>query len=75
MCGKNHSRIKRLEDEYGNEISNLIPGECGILVGLKGEYDVNDSVITCKSEKDAQKMVKEVTLRMQREEVDTKGQF
>jgi len=74
VCGAVHGRIRKIEDERGNELKSLNPSDVGRIYGLNDTPKAGDFLNQVDSEKTARNISSERTLiRMEREKFQNKS--
>ena len=53
VAGIAHGRVRALNDDLGNPLKSVGPGECGVIIGLSEVPDAGETLISVKSEKEA----------------------
>ena len=53
VAGIAHGRVRALNDDLGNPLKSVGPGECGVIIGLSEVPDAGERLISVKSEKEA----------------------
>ena len=53
VAGIAHGRVRALNDDLGNSLKSVGPGECGVIIGLSEVPDAGETLISVKSEKEA----------------------
>ena len=53
VAGIAHGRVRALNDDLGNSLKSVGPGECGVIIGLSEVPDAGERLISVKSEKEA----------------------
>lgn len=53
VAGIAHGRVRALNDDLGNPLKSVGPGECGVIIGLSEVPDAGEMLISVKSEKEA----------------------
>lgn len=53
VAGIAHGRVRALNDDLGNPLKSVGPGECGVIIGLSQVPDAGERLISVKSEKEA----------------------
>ena len=53
VAGIAHGRVRALNDDLGNPLKEVGPGECGVIIGLSEVPDAGETLISVKSEKEA----------------------
>ncbi|MDD7090386.1 translation initiation factor IF-2 [Campylobacter sp.] len=53
VAGIAHGRVRALNDDLGNLLKSVGPGECGVIIGLSEVPDAGERLISVKSEKEA----------------------
>lgn len=53
VAGIAHGRVRALNDDLGNPLKEVAPGECGVIIGLSEVPDAGETLISVKSEKEA----------------------
>lgn len=74
VCGAVHGRIRKIEDERGNELKSLNPSDVGRIYGLNDTPKAGDILNQVDSEKTARSISSERTqIRMEREKFQNKS--
>lgn len=53
VAGVAHGKVRALSDDKGSKLNQILPGECGVIVGLSEVPEAGETLISVASEKDA----------------------
>lgn len=53
VAGVAYGKVRALQDDKGNSLKSIKPGECGVIIGLSEVPDAGETLISVKTDKEA----------------------
>ncbi|PPB70678.1 translation initiation factor IF-2 [Campylobacter hyointestinalis subsp. hyointestinalis] len=53
VAGVAYGKVRALQDDKGNTLNSIKPGECGVIIGLSEVPDAGETLISVKTDKEA----------------------